>query len=188
MENKKTIMSELNRVQKELKAPKDQKNTFGGFNYRSAEDILEAYKKIAGESVVTSSDSIELIGNRIYVKCTVTFHYEEKCKDVDAYAREPEVQKGMNESQITGSASSYAKKYALNSLFAIDDCKDTDYSKEDEAKIIEMEKHEVEISMIDNLDSLKAYWEQNKGLGKEFSSLVTKRQLKLKEQNADIQV
>jgi hypothetical protein len=186
MDKVNTLQSELGRIQKELKAPKNQKNTYGGFNYRSAEDILEAYKKVAGDTVVTSSDSIVDIGNRIYIKSTVTFELGTESKSVDGFAREPDAQKGMNESQITGSASSYAKKYALNALFAIDDSKDSDFTKEDEAKVIEMEKHEAEVSMIDDLETLKDYWEENKGLGKEFASIVTKRKLKIQE-NANSQ-
>jgi hypothetical protein len=179
----KTLLSELNRIQRDLKAPKDQKNTYGGFNYRSAEDILEAYKKVAGDTVVTSSDELWQIGERIYVKSNVTFEFGSETKTVTAFAREPDVQKGMNESQITGSASSYAKKYALNSLFAIDDSKDADFTQDEMDKINEMERHEAEISMIDDLDTLKNYWETNKGLGKEFASLITKRKMKIQNEN-----
>ena len=183
IEAPKTITTELNRIQKTLKAPKNQKNTYGGFNYRSAEDIIEAYKPIAGDTVLVVSDDVVLIGNRIYVVSTVQLQLGEQSATVKGFAREPDVQKGMNESQITGSASSYAKKYALNHLFAIDDSKDADFTEDEINKMNAMEIHESEISMIDDLDALKVYYETHKGLGKEFGSLVMKRKLKIQNDN-----
>jgi len=179
-----TLQDELNRIQKDLKAPKSQKNDFGKFNYRSAEDILEAYKKIANKTILISSDEVLAIGTRIYIKTTVTLILGEESQNVTAYAREPEVQKGMNDSQITGSASSYSKKYALNSLFAIDDNKDADMTEEEQKSITEMEIHEAAISMIDNVEDLKKYWENNKEKtpGKTFAAMVTKRKFKLNEE------
>ena len=184
-----TLQEEINRIQKNIKAPKDQKNTHGGYSYRSAEDILEAYKKVAQTTILTSTDSFLEIGGRIYIKSTVTIEFNKESKSVDGFAREPLLQKGMNESQITGSASSYAKKYALNSLFAIDDSKDADFTEDEMNKINEMEKHEGEISMIDDIEKLKEYYEEHKGLGKEFNNLVMKRKIKIesvmKELNAN---
>lgn len=119
-------MIELSKIQKELKAPKNQYNNFGKYNYRSCEDILEGVKPLLGDCVLTISDSLEYIGGRIYIKATAKISKDDKYVEVSAYAREPEIQKGMNESQITGSASSYARKYALNGLFCIDDTKDAD--------------------------------------------------------------
>lgn len=178
MENKKIIV-ELNRIQKELKAPKNQKNNFGNFNYRSAEDILEAYKKIAGETILILKDEILQTGERYYIKATATLKLgEENIRSV-AFAREPLSKKGMDESQITGATSSYARKYALNGLLAIDDSKDSDFTKEDIKNIEEMEKHETEIDMIDNLEDLKKYWEEHKGLGKEFAGLINKKKYQL---------
>ena len=122
-------MKELIEIQKELKAPKNQRNNFGKYNYRSCEDILEAVKPLANSKgcSVLLSDNIECIGDRVYVHSTAQlFKDKDNIVTVSAYAREPLQQKGMNEAQITGSASSYARKYALNGLFAIDDTKDSD--------------------------------------------------------------
>ena len=122
-------MEELIEIQKRLKAPKNQRNNFGKYNYRSCEDILEAVKPLANElgCAVTLSDTINIIGERVYVCATAKLIKPNTANiEVTAYAREPLNQKGMNEAQITGSASSYARKYALNGLFAIDDTKDSD--------------------------------------------------------------
>jgi hypothetical protein len=124
-------MKELQIIQAKLKAPKGQFNAFGKYKYRSAEDILEAVKPIYIEQncVLTISDSIELIGDRYYVKATARLTNSEGAYfEASAYAREDLTKKGMDESQITGSTSSYARKYALNGLFAIDDNKDSDYT------------------------------------------------------------
>ena len=118
----------LHEFQSKLKAPKGQYNSFGKYKYRSAEDIVEAVKPIinaAGYSL-NLTDEIVLIGNRFYVKATATITNGEKTFSATAYAREEETRKGMDASQITGSVSSYARKYALNGLFAIDDTKDAD--------------------------------------------------------------
>ncbi len=122
-------MEELVEIQRHLKAPKNQRNNFGKYNYRSCEDILEAVKPLANKlnCSVLLSDRIVLVGDRIYVEATATlFKDSENIVESTALAREPLSQKGMNEAQITGSASSYARKYALNGLFAIDDTKDSD--------------------------------------------------------------
>jgi len=122
-------MKELVKIQSELKAPKNQRNNFGKYNYRSCEDILEAVKPLANKEgcVVLLSDEVKVISDRIYVCATATLWKDDDNQiNVTAWAREPLIQKGMNEAQITGSASSYARKYALNGLFAIDDTKDAD--------------------------------------------------------------
>lgn len=118
----------LQEIQSELKAPKGQTNTFGGYKYRSCEDILEALKPVLAkyQAAVILSDEIVQLGERWYVKATATLKSKEGDISVTAYARETETRKGMDESQITGSASSYARKYALNGLFCIDDTKDAD--------------------------------------------------------------
>jgi len=118
----------LHVLQHEIKAPKGQFNSFGKYNYRSCEDIIEAVKPILndhGFSLILT-DSIELIGNRFYVKSTATITNGTETYSATAYAREEETKKGMDGSQITGASSSYARKYALNGLFAIDDTKDAD--------------------------------------------------------------
>lgn len=134
-------MSILTDIQNELKAPKKRTNSFGGYKYRSCEDILEAVKPLLSKYDVslTISDTIEEIGGRVYVKATATlFNFKDiKGYSVTAYAREAELKKGMDDSQITGTASSYARKYALNGLFLIDDSKDADtdeYADEAENK------------------------------------------------------
>ena len=122
------MIEKLSRIQAELKAPKSQRNNFGNYNYRSCEDILEAVKPLLAREglVLTITDSIEMVGNRYYVKATATVTDGEKNFATTAFAREAENKKGQDESQITGSSSSYARKYALNGLFCIDDTKDAD--------------------------------------------------------------
>lgn len=122
------IDERLIHIQGELKAPKSQENKFGGYKYRSCEDILEAVKPLLEKEKVTLtiSDDIVEVGGRVYVKATATLSDGEETISTSAFAREAETKKGMDDSQITGSASSYARKYALNGLFAIDDTKDAD--------------------------------------------------------------
>jgi len=122
----KTLNKELARIQGALKAPKGQYNKFGKYKYRSCEDILEGLKKVKGECVITLSDDIVMVGDRIYVKATATIGLSDSSLSVSAFARESLTKKGMDDSQISGTASSYARKYALNGLFMIDDTKDAD--------------------------------------------------------------
>lgn len=122
-------MKELIAIQSELKAPKSQFNKFGGYKYRKAEDILEAVKPLLNKQkcTLTITDDIVMVGNRIYVKATATIKNEKgECETTTGWAREEETKKGMDGSQITGASSSYARKYALNGLFAIDDNDDSD--------------------------------------------------------------
>lgn len=115
-------------IQSELKAPKGQYNSFGKYNYRSCEDILEGVKPLLTKHglVLTIQDSIDLIGDRFYVKATATITDGKEQLSTSAYARESLDKKGMDASQVTGATSSYARKYALNGLLAIDDTKDAD--------------------------------------------------------------
>lgn len=137
------IYEKLAAVQQELKAPKDKKNTFGGYTYRSAEGILEAVKPVLKKhgATITLSDEIVEVGGRIYVKATAAFWPTDGDVDlviVTAFAREADQKKGMDDSQITGTASSYARKYALNGLLLIDDTKDADtdeYQKQTTAQV-----------------------------------------------------
>ena len=139
---KNNVYFKLMKVQSKLKAPKGQYNSFGKYSYRSCEDILEALKPLLAEveAIVNISDEVKLIGDRFYVEATATFL---DCETGDsivakAYAREDETKKGMDLAQVTGSVSSYARKYALNGLFAIDDNKDADstntHGKDNEIK------------------------------------------------------
>lgn len=124
------VYEKLMNVQSNLKSPKSQFNSFGKYKYRNCEDILEAVKPLLAEvkAILTLTDTIEHIGERFYVKATATFIDIEKGErlEVSALAREDEIQKGMSSSQVTGSVSSYARKYSLNGLFCIDDTKDAD--------------------------------------------------------------
>lgn len=124
------VLEKLLYIQSQLKAPKNQRNEFGKYNYRNCEDIQEALKPLANEvkAVVVTGDELVQMGDRFYIKATVQFmdcESEGVIKNT-AYAREEFEKKGMDASQITGSASSYARKYALNGLFCIDDVKDAD--------------------------------------------------------------
>lgn len=122
-------MKELIAIQSELKAPKSQFNKFGGYKYRKAEDILEAVKPLLNKQkcTLTITDDIVMVGNRIYVKATATIKNEKgEFETTTGWAREEETKKGMDGSQITGASSSYARKYALNGLFSIDDNADFD--------------------------------------------------------------
>lgn len=122
------MIDKLLKIQIELKAPKNQYNSFGEYRYRSCEDILEAVKPLLKEtnSVLLLSDEITEVGERIYVKATATLKDEKDSISVSAFAREVEEKKKLDGSQLTGVASSYARKYALNGLFCIDDTKDAD--------------------------------------------------------------
>ena len=147
MSNKKTkestmnIQQKLQGIQSSLKAPKGQTNKFGGYRYRSAEDILTSVKPLLAEwacTLVITDEMVE-VGGRVYVKSTAVIASTEDSSDssihVNAYAREAETKKGMDDAQITGSASSYARKYALNGLFAIDDTKDPDATNDHGSKL-----------------------------------------------------
>ena len=135
-------MKRLIKIQQKLKAPKNQHNSFGNYNYRSAEDILEAVKPLLEEQdlAIVIQDDIKNIGDRFYIKATVNLLDAEGklIAQTTAFAREDESKKGADGSQITGASSSYARKYALNGLFAIDDTKDADatntHGKEDKPK------------------------------------------------------
>lgn len=130
------IYEKLLNIQSELKAPKNQTNNFGRYNYRSCEDILEAVKPILKKEkcVVIVNDEIEQVDNRFYVKATVSLVDVGSGEIIasSAYAREEENKKGMDSSQVTGASSSYARKYALNGLFAIDDTRDSDVTNSGE--------------------------------------------------------
>ena len=168
-------MEELQKIQQELKAPKGQYNNFGKYNYRSCEDILEAVKPLLKEHKATLvlNDTIEVIGDRYYVKATATFKPggDGEPIAVSAFAREPEEKRGMDDSQVTGTASSYARKYALNGLFLIDDTKDADTdeyaktTKKAEKKAepsadykLSFQEVREKLATIDTIDDLNKYW------------------------------
>lgn len=136
MEKQVSFTEKVIAVQSALKAPKSQYNSFGKYKYRNCEDILEAVKPLLQEQglFLTICDDIQLVGTRFYVKATATITDGQNSLSNSAFAREAEKKSGMDESQITGAASSYARKYALNGLFAIDDTKDADYLNQGEKK------------------------------------------------------
>ena len=123
-----TFQQKMVAVQSKLKAPKGQYNSFGKYNYRSCEDILEGVKPLLNkyDLYLTIDDEVKLIGDRYYIKATATLSDGTESISVSAYARESLDKKGMDASQVTGATSSYARKYALNGLLAIDDTKDVD--------------------------------------------------------------
>ena len=163
-------MSILTEIQHELKAPKNQRNNFGGYNYRSCEDILEALKPLLAKhnATLTISDEIVLVGERYYVKAIAKLVSEKETYETSAYAREAENKKGMDESQITGTASSYARKYCLNGLFCIDDTKDADTDEHKKQtggstqarnqSRIDFEEVKSKLSDIATETELNAYW------------------------------
>lgn len=148
------LYAKLATIQQELNVPKNQYNDYGNFNYRSCEDILEGLKPLLKkvDAAIRISDEIVQIGERYYVKATATLvDLEDESKISNtAYAREDLAKKGMDGSQITGSASSYARKYALNGLFCIDDVKDSDTSdnQEDEQQKAEEQQKQIAVQKI----------------------------------------
>jgi hypothetical protein len=149
-----TIREKLAIIQQELIAPKNQYNSFGKYNYRSCEDILEGLKPCLKKvgAAVTVSDEVVLIGERYYIKATATLH-DTQSDDViqnTAFAREEDTKKGMDASQVTGSTSSYARKYALNGLFCIDDVKDADSRDNRQKDAEEQKKAEAEQKALEN--------------------------------------
>ena len=151
-------MKELIEIQSELKAPKSQYNTFGKYKYRKAEDILEALKPLLlkHKCIVTLTDEISEVANRIYVKAIATITNSEGVSiTTSAFARESESKSGMHAAQITVAASSYARKYALNGLFCIDDSVDPD-------SIIDIDEVVKKVWQTKNLDQLESLWDEFK--------------------------
>jgi len=148
---KESIHQTLVRIQRDLKAPKGQYNKFSNFSYRSCEDILEAVKPILNGFSLTIRDEVVMIGDRFYIKATARISNGTEYIENTAFAREALDKKGMDEAQITGAASSYARKYALNGLFAIDDNKDADAkdnNKTESKKTSADEQMEEQLKMI----------------------------------------
>lgn len=150
------LKDKLMNIQQELKCNKGQYNDFGKYKYRSCEDILESTKPLLKkyECILTLNDTMEYIGERYYIKATATLADTKSGEMIcnNAYAREEETKKGMDGSQITGTASSYARKYALNGLLAIDDTKDADtneYKKQTTKEMITNEQKETIKSMFE---------------------------------------
>ncbi len=143
------LIKALAEIQQKLKAPKGQFNKFGKYAYRNCEDILEALKPLLGPLVLTLTDDIQMVGDRVYVKATVVLTDGDKSIESIGWAREALTKKGMDESQITGAASSYARKYALNGLFLTDDNKDADYNAGDNSTTAQFVPIDLEAWLID---------------------------------------
>lgn len=162
----KTITKKLNSIQVNLCATKDLYNNFGNYSYRSTESILQALKPFLEETetVLTITDDVIVISDRIYIKATATLSDGVESISVSAFAREPLSKKGVDESQITGAASSYARKYALCGLFAIDDNKDADatntHGREHDLNVEEICKSLDEASSLTSLQSIaRSAWD-----------------------------
>ena len=150
----------LSEIQSQLKVPKSNLNKFGNYNYRSAEDIIEAVKKIinpAGLSLIITDEVVE-VGGRIYVKATAGIYGEGSSFVATGFAREEETKKGMDASQITGSASSYARKIALNGLLAIDDTKDADATNTHEITETPAQIAVGNARLMMTVDELEGFW------------------------------
>lgn len=191
-------MQRLIQIQQKLKAPKNQKNTFGNYMYRSAEDILEAVKPFleAQNTALLLKDEIINIGERFYVKATATLFGDDgkEIASTSAFAREEESKKGQDASQLTGSTSSYARKYALNGLFAIDDNKDADATNTHSKEEVKTQKEQIKEVKNDN-DILAGivqckteqecndYWKNN--VGKLSGANARKQLAELKKQRIE---
>lgn len=151
----KKIYGELSRIQRELKAPKNLFNKFGNYKYRNAEGILESVKPLLGDLALIINDEPIAIGERYYIKATVTLTDGEESVSAVAYAREDETKKGMDGCQITGACSSYARKYALNALLMIDDSKDSDDDALSPKNPANIEKREEKFENYADPDALK---------------------------------
>ena len=193
-------MKELVSIQSELKAPKGQFNNFGKYKYRSCEDVLEALKPLLKENecFLSMSDEIVLIGNRYYIKATATITNNSGTSlSVSAFAREEESKKGMDASQLTGATSSYARKYALNGLFAIDDNKDADATNKGDEKKEEkrngedlkdkLESLKVKIDNCKYADEVLSIWNENEDLKgvAAFAAMIKVRGTELKNKSGE---
>ena len=177
----------LSIIQTKLNAPKEQFNKFGNYKYRSCEDILEAVKPLLGECFLTLNDELVQIGDRYYVKAIATLNDGNGQIVTTAYAREPEARKGMDVAQVTGASGSYARKYALNGLFAIDDAKEIDSGKNGNDKPIDKTMEIVDEAFVQFQAVNLAYLEENpnarvskdkfiKAIQKMFKALPTKKE------------
>lgn len=189
-------MKRIIEIQQKIKVPKGQYNSFGGYKYRSCEDILETVKPLLKEQnlLLILNDEMVNLNERYYVKATATI-YDIEGKEIiktTAFAREEENKKGMDGSQITGASSSYARKYALNGLFGIDDSKDSDttntHGKEEKPKKQELaqslEEYQTDMNLISTIEDLKAYGSGIKeqiNTNKELNKMFWKRMEELED-------
>ena len=181
------VRSKLNAVQGKLNAPKSQWNKFGKYSYRNNEDILEGVKPLLEEvgAIILQSDEVKMIGERYYVVATSVFMCCETGETLEntAFAREPIVQSGMAEPQITGSASSYARKYSLNGLLLIDDAKDAD-SMDNSKQVHKQESQDPEKEWLNDITAVVAY-----GKSQNWNGVVTaqkaREKYKVSKETAD---
>lgn len=182
-------MKNLLNIQSELKAPKLNKNTFGKYKYRKAEDIMNALKPLLRkyECVLYMNDDLVEVSGRFYIKATATLIDGESTIQVSGWAREEESKKGMDGSQVTGASSSYARKYALNALFLIDDSADSDTtntgSKESSSQVLSSAQIKSEIEKVNDVKSLNALYKQNEKLAKNDIGLIELFKSKKEELN-----
>jgi hypothetical protein len=184
-----TQLNALAEIQAKVKAPKGQFNSFGKYAYRSAEDILESVKQVVNPMgfSISLSDTIILVGDRFYVQATATLTNGKETYTATAFAREEESKKGMDGSQVTGASSSYARKYALNGLFALDDTKDSDATNthgKDTPKPMSMNLQSWAdgISACVSIDQLQALYKEKESIivnNQEVLNLFTARKLAL---------
>lgn len=165
-------MEELRKIQSVLKAPKGQMNKFGGYRYRSCEDILTAVKPLLADNkcTLTITDDIVMVGPRVYVKATATLRNAKgETETTTAFAREEEAKKGMDASQVTGASSSYARKYALNGLFCIDDTRDADALNVSEDYTNPLPSALKEVERAATADEVANVWRKYPSLQKDIS-------------------
>ena len=191
-------MKELINIQSGLKVPKKQRNHFGKYNFRSAEDILESVKPLLAKEkcFLTISDELILVGDRYYIQATAMLtNSEGKVVQTTALAREEFEQKGMNSAQLTGSTSSYARKYALNGLFAIDDTKDDDFNNTHGKPVktapqtppvvptFDIKDIQTKIDACKSVEDLMGIWADNKSLqaNDAFVKILTTKKRQLNE-------
>lgn len=186
----------LAEIQAKVKAPKGQFNSFGKYAYRSAEDILESVKQVVNPMgfSISLSDTIILVGDRFYVQATATLTNGKETYTATAFAREEESKKGMDGSQVTGASSSYARKYALNGLFALDDTKDSDATNTHGKEIVKSTKPnfndtgeiKLAVERSESIESLTKYYNylnQNYELTASQKQLFTDKKLSLTQNN-----
>jgi len=190
MESKKpqkTTFDVLQDIQSRLKAPKNQRNSFGGYNYRSCEDILTALKPLLAEhhSTIVFADTLYELAGRVYVRTEVTLYTPYGEISTNAFAREQAVKKGYDEAQITGATSSYARKYALNALFAIDDTRDPD-TQDNRNEGALPSKLVARISNAQTVDELGVIWSESATYQADatFKALMSQRKHELQDAQA----
>jgi len=171
------LIDELARIQQELNVPKNNYNNFGKYSYRSCEDILTAVKPLLNGLVINLDDQLVQVGERYYIKSTVTIKSKDSFMSAVGYAREPLNKKGMDESQITGCASSYARKGALNGLFAVDDTKDADtneHQNESGGQVNNWEESKEEVKWFNDFDKLKGQMQEKIKSGEQTAEGIIK--------------